>query len=270
MNHSKNMKDLYIKKLTTLAVLAPLAMTTSYAALVAHYTFDNTVNDSSGNGSNGSLVGDATFSTSGIVGSHALSLDGNGDYFQVSDNSTLSITGELTITAWVNANDLSGRGIVDKYTNQGGNQRAYSLHTPGGDGNTRFLISPDGTSGSAAELIGSSGSLSVGEWTHIAAVYDPSSTMRIYVNGVLDAELTSGVPGNIADTTAPLYVGLHFNPANSTNFFNGLIDDVRIYDNALSGTEILALATIPEPSTYAMLLGLGAFVFIAVRRRSAQ
>jgi hypothetical protein len=77
-------------------------------------------------------------------------------------------------------------------------------------------------------------------WAHLAATYAPGVRMTLFVNGALSHATTSNVPGTIgAAPTQPLRIGCR---TESTNTFDGLADDIRIYDRVLSDDEIRALA----------------------------
>jgi len=173
------------------------------------------------------------------------------------DHSSLDITGGLSLEAWVNADGFSSnnQGIVAKYVGAG-NNRAYNLfidnQSAGANHEPGLVISPDGTFASAAELISDS-PLPTGEWVHLVATYEPGTSMRIYRNGALDTERTTGVPASIANTTAPLWIGPQYAADNDLYFFDGLIDEVAVYDYALSAGQVaghfLAAQTAPPPPT---------------------
>jgi MYXO-CTERM domain-containing protein len=161
---------------------------------------------------------------------------------------------------------------VAKYVGSG-NQRAYNLYVEsqgtGSNDEPAFIISPDGTFGSAVVLT-SDDPLPLDEWVHLVATYEPGTSMRIYRNGELDKELTSGVPGSIAGTTAPLWIGVQYDSGNSINYFDGLIDEVAVYNYALGEDRVrahYAAATVPEPASAAMMLLLFGLLVPALRRR---
>ncbi len=88
----------------------------------------------------------------------------------------------------------------------------------------------------------------LGEGVHIAAVYDNvANTKRIYVNGVEDA-FVSTTAGKVAATTHNTYIGARANAANDgrEGYFTGMLDEVRIFDRALSASEVEFLSK-PTP-----------------------
>src|SRR3989338_3971045 len=77
-----------------------------------------------------------------------------------------------------------------------------------------------------------------GTWYHLAAVYEPSERMTIYVNGIREGTTTSSVPASLAKTPAPVMIGVDFDPTVTSRFFNGTIDEVKIYNRSLTAAEI--------------------------------
>jgi hypothetical protein len=192
---------------------------------------------------------------------------------EVADQAALDITGALTLEAWINPTSLgtTNRGIVAKFRGQlsngtSVNERAYSLYLDG-NGKLGFILSTDGSFAGSTSFLGST-TISTNTWQHVAAVYDPDGSVNLYLNGALDGSFTTGVPSSIADTDAPLWIGQQFN-LNGQGAFIGLIDEVAIYNTALSGTQIsnhYDVAVIPEPSTL-VLLGLAGLTSLSLLRR---
>ncbi len=158
----------------------------------------------------------------------------------------LAITGELTLSAWVRVFRYGTRaGIVGKYAggpeidNDAELDRSYALKLR--DGRLDFFLSPDGSRTRATNVTGRR-RLPTGIWLPVAAVYRPGESVRLYVGGELDAVATGGIVPTIADKPAPVFVGTTYNTSDPANFFEGQIDDVRIYDRALNGDEIALLA----------------------------
>jgi hypothetical protein len=96
------------------------------------------------------------------------------------------------------------------------------------------------TDGTAVARRCSNTAFATGTWYFVASVYDASAqTLHVYVNGVLDdGALTGTVPASLFNTPAGGRLGAK---SGSTSFFNGLIDDARVYNRALSATDIAAL-----------------------------
>ena len=85
----------------------------------------------------------------------------------------------------------------------------------------------------------------LGEWVNIVCVYDnAANTKRIYVGGNLSREVTTDADTMIAATTHNTYIGARANSANTAQeaFFTGLLDEVLIYNRALSEAEVRYLA----------------------------
>ena len=158
--------------------------------------------------------------------------------------SPVDVTGALTLEAWIYRDPQlatgNNEGVVGRY--QGatfGNQRSYSLYyNPRTGGGLGFVLSDNGTFQTGFDLKGPT--IPEGEWTHVAATYDPSTRMALYVNGELVIERTDpiGIPAAIFDSSAPLWIGAQFSLASNT-MFEGKIDEVAVYSGALSDAAIL-------------------------------
>lgn len=186
--------------------------------------------DSTPHGVTGTLVNGPTW-TAGHQG-NALELDGTDDRLDLGNPSHLRLTGAMTLSAWVWIDSFLGNGrIVNK---QGGStNRGWSLNVESG-GFASFQVA---SSASALVLVNGT-ALPAGQWVHLAGTYEPGVALRLYVNGVLNASLTTGVPGSQRDSTLNVAVGDR--PGGGTPF-NGKVDEVRIYDRVLSAAELQAL-----------------------------
>jgi outer membrane protein assembly factor BamB len=196
--------------------------------LVGEWRFDGNANDSSGNGNNGTING-ATF-VHGISG-QALSFDGVDDYVNISNSATLMITDSITIEAWVNPREL---GVWDRVVFKCASDDlltcayVFGLSSHGGVYFGMF-------NGHSQTYIDGSKQIPTDEWTHMTGTWD-GTTMRIYINGVEQAETLPFV-GPINSANSQLKLGLGFYSGDSYAF-NGTIDEVRIYNRALSADEI--------------------------------
>jgi hypothetical protein len=241
-----------------------LSVAQAHAGLVLHYKFDETsgttATDSSGSGNTGTLTNMAGSEwTTGKVGG-ALDFDGTNDYVNlgsVASSDPLALAGSaFTFAAWINPT-LTGdshQRIVDKSTNQSGAD-GYVLRvgTSGSDyGKFGLSVNWNVYSTVSAEVVPDT-------WSHVAATGD-GVNYKLYVNGAeVSGELVLGSSYPLPpSSTVNMRIG---NWTNDNRNFNGSIDDLRIYDSALSAGEVAALAgSAPEPAeTFAFLSLLTAF-----------
>ncbi len=201
-------------------------------SLIGHWTLDDGVGatavDSAA--SNDGTVNNVTWTTGPLGG--ALELDGTNGYVSVPSTPTLQLTSALTIAGWVKGDVLWGMGTdVDIIARKGdGDPNNYQFAIKNGLA-TMFLDDSDsaGLSGNTV--------LSSGHWYHVAATWD-GSEVRIYVDGVLDKDPPDLRGGTIGTDTRPLYIG----GRGTSDVLDGIVDDVRIYNRALSAAEVAALA----------------------------
>jgi|GEM_PF-2158561 len=187
--------------------------------------------DASGNGNTGTISG-ATWTTNGVFG-NALSFDGSDDWVSVSNSDSVNLHGsnEVSIEAWINPSSggVTWYGIVSKGNGQ---QYAITLNSP-----NRYIHFEtnqlDGGSCGAANT--ASGTIPLDEWSHVVAVYD-GSTKKVYINGIERASVSCSY--RFASNTEALRIG----QGNNGEYFKGLIDEVRIYNRALTQSEIQSRA----------------------------
>jgi hypothetical protein len=213
------------------AVLNAMAdCTAPPAGLVAWWAAEGNTTDKAGT-NNGALQGGATFAT-GEVG-QAFGFNGNGSVF-VADAPALRFTNAMTIEAWIYPTSWGGtaREIVSKWFG-GANRLSYTTSIDP-SGLAYLLVSSDGfttTLGVDYNLVYTANTIPLNQWSHFAATYD-GAYLNIYLNGVLENQVawTQGIfPG-----TAPLVIG----EALDQSAFDGLIDELSLYNRALSDAEI--------------------------------
>ncbi len=234
----------------SVAVVVLFGNITAIASPVSLWSAENNANDSIGS-NHGTLVNGTTFGP-GAIG-QAFRFDGSNDYVEVSDSGSLDITSAITITAWINPSEISSRRIVDKIT--AGSGDGYLLDIFGG--NLRMIVD--------SRIFQAPAVLSTGSFQHVAGVYD-GQIIRLYVNGIESGSFDFGSVAAIPTNNLNLRIG-----ADSTgaNVFLGNIDEARIFDNALSASEIRTLATIPLPSSLA-LLGSGILLLVGRKFKSRK
>ena len=194
--------------------------------LVAAYDFGEasgtSVVDASGRGNAGTTV-NATRTTAGRYGG-ALSFNGTSSMVTVPDAASLRLTNGMTLEAWVRPTTTSGwRTAILKET---ANDLAYSLYAS--------TSSPAPGSWIGTQTVAGSAGLAVNAWSHLATTYD-GATWRLFVNGAQVA--TRSFTGAIPSSTQPLRIG-----GNNiwSEWFSGLIDEVRVYNRARTAADIIA------------------------------
>jgi len=222
------------------AALLPFAMAGTANAglndgLVGYWTFDEGIgivaNDVSGSANAGAINGGATYGP-GKSGT-ALSFDGVNAYVNVADSASLDATGAFSIGAWVkpDAASLAGNvGIVSKDSSL----RAYTIMLQNGKVDGYFSVDGSAFSG---DVVGST-TLTPGVWSHIA-VTRSGSTLKVFVNGVLDGQTTGASASAIFVTSEPVLIGAR---KVGVGYFTGGIDEVKIYNRALADCEVDHLA----------------------------
>jgi hypothetical protein len=213
------------------------ATTAADPSLVAWWALDEgagaTAADSSPNSLSGTLRGNPVWTSGKRRG--ALSFDGQKDYVEIPKNPKFYLPGPLTVAAWVNVATLPrsewGMYLFSDYSSDGG-RSTFALRVMG-TGAAQFLWQTENAEPAVAT---SSGRLTPGTWAHLAGVWDGTARM-LYVNGVLDGtakgpQARPDIGGNISIGRPGAYNGL---------YFSGRIDDVRMYNRALSTAEIRSL-----------------------------
>ena len=204
----------------------------------AAYSFDassgTVLTEISGNGHHGTLVNSPTW----VAGKHgnALSFDGLNDYVTIDD---LDLLGPFTVSMWAQAKNVGGgchgSAVMKRYD--------YGLEVCNG----QMLGQVGNGSGSSWAASTSYTIPQAGVWTYYTLTYD-GTTARLYVNGTLQ---TSAVGTHVSNNDL-LMIGAW---TTSSEFFDGLIDDVRIYNRALTPAEIaqdMTTAVGAPPCTYAV------------------
>jgi concanavalin A-like lectin/glucanase superfamily protein len=203
---------------------------------VAAYAFSEgsgtTVADASGKGHTGTISG-ASWTTVGKYGK-ALSFNGTTSYVDLGNAADLQITGSMTWSAWIfaTANPADDGQIISKSSGPG-----WQLKTSPDTGPHTFGIGISADGSSLTQRY-STTVRALNTWYHVAGVYDAAArTLNIYVNGVLDNGVLVGtVPASQYNSPENVNIGRR----SGGYYFQGTIDEVRIYNRALSQAEIQA------------------------------
>jgi hypothetical protein len=197
---------------------------------VAAYSFENgtgtSLTDTTGKGHTGTIR-EATWTTTGKYG-NALKFDGVNDWVTIADTADLRLATGMTLEAWVNPTNNTGwrTAVLKERTGD----LAYALYA---GGSTTPLGTVTTSAAGYGEAPGPAGSApAVNTWTHLAATYD-GTTLRLFKNGTQIA--ATPYAGSIFAGTGPLHLGGN---AIWGEWFAGQLDDVRVYNQALTATQI--------------------------------
>ncbi len=191
--------------------------------------------DSSGNQNNGTLAGSMTRDGEGKFSSIAIDAKGsNGRISASSTSPSLSFNETITLEAWIKWTGESGENFnLQNVITAGNFRRALRVTEPDHFIGGSQVLSYFNIGGVDVDMY-SNTKVAVGSWTHIATTYN-GSELRIYINGKLDT-YNSTLSGNITGNNDNIYVGAE---SGSISNFDGLIDEVAIYNRSLDADEIL-------------------------------
>ncbi len=200
--------------------------------LVAQYSMEDNADDSSGNGHNGTLVGGPTFVNGPAGKGKAAQFSGAaGPFIDLGTFNPSEKTGMLSVALWANWKGPSGlyQGLIAKRNWWDNAQMMWQIEANNAAGAVTF--SRNGSYPASGNPI-----LPVGEWAHVAVTFNKANA-RFYVNGAMTGQ---GAFSFGANREASMHIGCC--DSSGGNPFNGAIDEVRLYDVALTDAEVRALA----------------------------
>jgi hypothetical protein len=238
-----------MKKTLLLTLLTSCTLGLFGQTLVAHYPFNGNANDSSGNGINASI--NKGIPTSDRLGNPNSAYKFGGDsntYIQIPHDNKLNLSGSKSISLWVKVDTIPNQqfpslllkeGTADFYPTfaiQLNNDNGYALKD-------RFKFGFFFGNGSTNKLLSVQASYVdttyKGKWLHIVATYSTvSGYQKVYLNGALSDSTYIGSYTS-ATSNSLLQIGRGTSYGNfSNNYFKGSLDDIRIYDDALSASQV--------------------------------
>ncbi len=218
--------------LITFVFVSGLTLTVpAHAELVAWWRLDEGSGmmafDSSGNGNDARFEGSPAWVEDGKFGK-ALKFDGSSDYLAAPDSESLDINADqLSIAAWINGEDWPAANHIVRKVADTGTGSIYIIRVQ--PDTVRVYLNT-----SAGEtIVQGTTVLTTNEWYHVALIYDGTEA-RIYVNGQLD--ISMNVSGEVSESNNELRIGR----GEPAGYFIGMIDDVRLYNHALTESELLS------------------------------
>ncbi len=205
-----------------------LTFITSVNAQVGLWQLNNNATDASGKSYHGTIINGATFTTVSKEGSHALTINGTNQCIDLGNPSGLP-SGNKTrsISAWAKTNITTASHVIASFGTATNGQSMFI-----GQNGTSLIGGAFGNNLTAANF------WAVGVWHHICLTYN-GTTAKLYADGV--EVVSSPRAWNLVLSKA--FIGRN---VSNNDYWNGTIDDVRIYDTALTPAQVLALIKSPH------------------------
>jgi len=208
------------------------------SGLIAYYRFDGDPTDQVGTNNGQFMNGSTPESGNWVAGKagQALEFDGINDYIDFGSGSTFDITGGFTIALWAKgtAANASQAGLLGKSRIE-----PYGLAIDDGDRVLFRVIS----GASSYAVIATGLTTSSTTWYHYVGVFEPGQAIRLYRDGVELDSLTTGVPTSVDPSSYALWGGTRAHSTSpgdptSSYHFDGALDDIAIYNRALTQSEV--------------------------------
>ena len=207
------------------------------ADIVSWWPGEGNAQDSIGS-NDGTLQGGTVF-VQGIVG-QAFRFDGADDYIRIPHHPSLNLASALTIEAWISPASTEGPRVIVSKWNDDISDWSYIFKDHNDSDNLRIELS-ESDHNDLADLEGST-SIPLETWVHVAATYDAGEGIaRLYFNGAEDASQVVGSGRLIDASLTDLLIGATVTGGGILENFDGFIDEVSIYNRALSAEEITAI-----------------------------
>ena len=206
--------------------------------LVGYWPFCGNANDESGNGNNGTVNGATLTSDRFGNANGAFAFNGVSDYIEVINDSTLN-NPSISISAWFNANDFGlasqlNQGMIVSKHQPPGWGASYELAVNSINGNNVWAtFSINGN-----KWVSTQNSLTQNNWTYVVYTHD-NNNAKMYINGLMVDSLN--IVGGLSANSLPMWFGARPNAGSNSAHFFGKLDDIAIWNRALSPSEISQL-----------------------------
>jgi hypothetical protein len=201
--------------------------------LVGYWPFHGNANDETGNADDGIVHGAVLTSDRFGHENSAYLFDGSDDYIDCGNNSSLSISKSISICAWIKS-DYVNNYVATKWKTESGWEGSWRFYS------NQFAVTHNGWDHYG---IHANDTIDHDDFNLIVGIYDYDiDSMKFYLNGLLSNQI-AGVGGTMYVSNARLFIGGSIWYANGwhESYFNGVIDDIRIYSRAITPEEIDSL-----------------------------
>lgn len=270
-----------IQLMTSLCLL-PLGLNAVWSSAIGLYEFNGNLNDSNGNNHGAAFERASSGAPDPVVAQfqsflhqdlpawsgNAMVMDGGPFVYlgQGSENA-FQITGSLTLFTRINISEVDANMQLMSKDGAAG-QRSFGLRLSESEGLV-FRINGGKTISYASPSV----LQQTGVWLDLAVVFSAGESMKMFINGELVVQDTSGIPASITNSsTTPFFLGASPFPVDNPGAgpFNGFMERAAIWDYALTDAQIYALSVVPEPGqTVALMISLiGALVLLQHRKKA--
>lgn len=230
---------MYLKKLALWALLCSSLASAqiSNTGLVAFYPFDGNANDYSGTGNNGTAFNTSSTANKFGIENKAYSFNGSSSYVNIGNKSSLKMTTGISISTWIYLNSVSPiyQNIISDHSSNQREVGAGKILRMAGN-KVQFIVAGIyGGNSSDPVAIYVQAPLTANAWHHVMATYD-KQTVKLYVNNVLIE--SKAYTGNLIANANNLLIG---NSGFGNELLNGKLDQFRIYNRAVTTSEISSL-----------------------------
>ena len=190
-----------------------------------------------------------TAATPSFTNTKSIALDGVDDIVDCGNNSSLQITGELSLSAWVKI-DSSASGTMSIISKDNLGARCFDLFAYSSSANaTRFAIVNSNT----FYGVNATTNIKDNSWHHVVGVFKPSTSLKIYIDGTLEGTNTTSIPASIDNDTVNITIGSILSSGNNFFALNGNIDEVAVFNSELSASDVTAIYNSGVPNDLASL-----------------
>jgi hypothetical protein len=243
-----------MKKLSLLFFLLAIALFPQYVlcdlntGLVAYYPFNGNAMDESGNNNNGVVNGAALTNDRFGSPNSAYNFNGESDYIEIADNETLKMSNYITLSGWFNMTDITP-GYANIIINKDGlnSGTAYEVGVWGSISSLAYHLGPNtGLPWDLMDWTNTGYEVNDSVWIFFCITYDTQKS-KVYINDSLIKEYNTD--GLIGSVDGSLRIGgrkKRDGTLDAYDFFKGTIDEIRIYNRALSECEIIQLYNTPQ------------------------
>lgn len=229
--------------------LTPVEISQKERQLVAWWKFDETegetMSDASGNNVSGTLIGGPQWQPEGGRIGGALSFDGVDDYIDCGYRESMSLINAISVSAWIKlAGPAQDQKIISKQDNLSGGFKVSIFNNK-----LELEVRDSGNVAVQNRYVEGGTVLDPNVWYHVVGTYCLGDSIKTYVNGKLDRELA--IQNMLGPSGGTLMIGRE--PFDDLYWFNGLMDDVQIYNYPLSEAEVAGLFSGQLPSVVAQV-----------------